>query len=371
MNKRTKLYLTIMTALIILDLMHSGLAASFYSIADLPKVEQDGWHQTYEAKGRTIIVDVDIEIPSVDRFPIVEVAFPGVMPIFDDRAEVWTQDETAINITVQDSIEIFQGTESGQPTRYLEPNAMPENNPFTPEQAKIFIDTFLAQYDPLLGTQEYEMKAFFANSRMYKIVSMGTDGAILDYEKPVSKVGAYSYDVLQKFHGIPYLAYYAPRSVPRADDNLPFPPSGMIGGYIANENNYSILFEPAKEVALYADDVPLVSFEKCKTELEQLISAGLLREVYSVRLGYMAHQNPDNLGKSFLLLPVWYVRGKLVEKATAPDDPTMESALGEYFPMCRGTELIFLAQTGEYKNPQDASIRRDYADNIITWDDIQ
>lgn len=46
-------------------------AAEMVSIADISEETKDGWHQTYEAHGRSIVVDADIVIPEVQAVPIL------------------------------------------------------------------------------------------------------------------------------------------------------------------------------------------------------------------------------------------------------------------------------------------------------------
>lgn len=371
MRARKKFFMVLVVILIFLSIVSPSLAEQYRSIKDLREEVQNGWHQTYEAHGRTILVDVDIDVPETDAFPIVEITFPGIMPIFDARAVVDDLNERALNITVEEAEGFFQSTKSGQATMYLEPDALPENNPFTPDDAMDFLQQFTNQYNSVLGDQKYEVAVFAAQSKYYKVVDQDMYKTVLDYDKPLSQVGAYLVSMRQLFHDIPYLAYYAPRGAPKKDDGLPYPPFGKLVGYIANDNNYSLLFEPAKEVGVVVDDVPMVTFQKCKAVMEGLIEDGLLRTLYSVSLGYMAHQNPNNLGKSFLLLPVWYVRCELVDKANAPDIPMLEGAAGEFSRKYNGSQVIISAQTGEYKSPYDTDMTRDYADHIITWNEVK
>ena len=42
---------------------------------------KDGWHQTYETKWRTVRVDVDIEVPEVEAFPVVKVRRMGPIDV--------------------------------------------------------------------------------------------------------------------------------------------------------------------------------------------------------------------------------------------------------------------------------------------------
>ena len=47
----------------------------YYSIADLKAQTADGWHQTYEAHGRTITVDVPVQVPDVEELSGIGAAY--------------------------------------------------------------------------------------------------------------------------------------------------------------------------------------------------------------------------------------------------------------------------------------------------------
>ena len=56
-----------------------------YAIHELPCVTSSHWQETYEAYGRTISVDVEIEIPSVETAPVILVQAASPLP--DARVE--------------------------------------------------------------------------------------------------------------------------------------------------------------------------------------------------------------------------------------------------------------------------------------------
>ena len=51
-----------------------------YSIRELPGVTFPRWQEIYEAYGRTIPVDVEIEIPSVETAPVILVQAASPLP---------------------------------------------------------------------------------------------------------------------------------------------------------------------------------------------------------------------------------------------------------------------------------------------------
>ncbi|MDO4838609.1 MAG: hypothetical protein Q4B32_09490 [Clostridia bacterium] len=71
-------------SLLLLPLVAHG-ETQYYSISDLPSVPSARWKETYQAYGRTIDVDVEIEIPDVDTAPVLLVR--NVMPINEKIAQ--------------------------------------------------------------------------------------------------------------------------------------------------------------------------------------------------------------------------------------------------------------------------------------------
>ena len=60
---------------ILLGLSGGAYAAKndWHTVQELREMTREGWHQTYETKWRTVQVDVDIEVPDVEAFPIIKV----------------------------------------------------------------------------------------------------------------------------------------------------------------------------------------------------------------------------------------------------------------------------------------------------------
>ena len=58
--------------LLLVPLLAHG-ETQYYSITELRKVKSTHWEKTYKAYGRTIDVNVDIEIPSTNAAPVIVV----------------------------------------------------------------------------------------------------------------------------------------------------------------------------------------------------------------------------------------------------------------------------------------------------------
>ena len=63
-------------------ILHSAYAdIQMYSIAELNRMGQPEWKETYQAYGRSVEVDCLIDIPDVSQFPVLTVQ---VMPPVDE-----------------------------------------------------------------------------------------------------------------------------------------------------------------------------------------------------------------------------------------------------------------------------------------------
>ena len=57
-----------------------ALAEEFYTINEVRQQAAAGWHETYEAYGRTIVADVEPEIPNATQIPIEKLEFARMTP---------------------------------------------------------------------------------------------------------------------------------------------------------------------------------------------------------------------------------------------------------------------------------------------------
>ena len=66
-----KRYLLWIMLVCLLPLGGAGAEVQRYAIRDLPAVTSPRWEQTYTAYGRTIQVSEEVQIPRVDRAPVL------------------------------------------------------------------------------------------------------------------------------------------------------------------------------------------------------------------------------------------------------------------------------------------------------------
>lgn len=124
----------------------------YCTVQALREVTQDGWHQTYETQWHTVQIDVDIDVPDVEAFPIIRVTCP---PLLDEST--LTNADVIVNRTGDISIQF--GADPQEACKDLDaidfreirsfstetPDCMPENNPLS--YAEAYAITKQALYD--------------------------------------------------------------------------------------------------------------------------------------------------------------------------------------------------------------------------------
>ncbi len=333
----------------------------------------EGWHATYEAFGRTVTVDIPVQVPQTDAFPAltaVEMPPSGSAP-FNDGDEMLTVGcESFANATGEfrvdtPSMETIhaaarQANPQGHSRRMdVKVNLVPLNE-LDWDAAYSYNNTAtVRQTDDLMADM---LSRFFP------------DGDIrLTPHWVYARSGVYLYDKrTDTFSGDPWPDFYPPLIVyyDQVIGGIPLLSTAagsfysFTGDTRAKEKNYvggvAILQELAdigltdiycslqaqllKPTGTLAEDLPLCGFDKVLDTYETLIKAGKLRTVDSLRLGYMAWQK----GESFTLLPVWAAEGELFQTAEAEYamQPTQNSSGPVEYRM-----ILVNAQTGEWIDP--------------------
>lgn len=338
-----------------------GSNAEYVALPALRDEVQDGWHETYEFNGRTIVVDIDPTVPDIDKFPIIQVErISGVLPHSDD-VTVISSDTDGIVIEKRSNNEAFcYGY--GEPYYYLEPNAQVENSPMTAQEAGDFLREIALKYQSQYGSFGLEARPVVSASREYAVLKSKSGEKIgIDSEKPMTEMGHYSIWFYQTFHGIPKLESRSMGPPENFQVDVPGPICEIYGN-VASEDNYSLVVFAGREVEVREEDVPLISFAPVKAEIERLMREGYLREIYEVSLGYNAISDPQNPRSQYLFVPVWRVRGLVYDRPGAPDQVLSETDQ-VLIPYAGGQTLSIDAQTGEVV----VSTLRDY----ITWTQLE
>ena len=151
--------------------------------------------------------------------------------------------------------------------------------------------------------------------------------------------------------------------------------SCMDSRFSSEENYRTMNGKLAKVRTVEYADVPLASLENVLTGIEKEIEKGNLREVYSIRLGYVLYSNPDMTDHAWAI-PRWVVSALYVTKGDQKhwEREQRDNAKhgyenppwGEFY----SEDILVDAQSGElliFTLGDDTT----YAvPKIITWDDI-
>jgi hypothetical protein len=196
--------------------------------------------------------------------------------------------------------------------------------------------------------------------------------------------GYYHLNMRQCFHGIPLMASICETYTDPFDQlwgeildekDAPYMyilvrrdvDHGLVRGSVYSEDSWNIVAHLYAETELLCQDMPLVSFDAVKSQVEDLINKGYVRWINSVTLGY-AQFKTGNMD-DFALVPSWVVwceyipAGPLAEKEYGVNDSelTFDGNNGFYRP------LIINAQTGKLYNPESTEPGRIICPDLNAW----
>ena len=361
--------------------------AEFVTITQVKEQTAQGWHKTYQAQGRSLAVDISVQVPPVEKFPLLS-ALPmplsSKVPRTDENrgAEVGTA--LVVNSPTlfvwgshQPRVIAQAAAKAAQPPSGMDTPTIicrlnqldldtpyAYGNPATVRQAQSFLYDKWAEFFPEQGAVRLEPRWIMAY------------GPLRKYDEAT---GEYSGDPWPEFdpplqvyfdqylHDIPVLGFavnsYITYTGPKKAETRAFLGAGAIlqqqDGIGLPDPNCHAQFSLVKELTASPDDLPLCSFEKAVRTYEELIEKGQLRSVESLRLGYIAWYEQKE-ATSFILLPTWVLEGDLYKDAQEKDKGSREH---KPFGM-----VLVNAQTGELLYPWNNSPNRAYkAPPVIRW----
>lgn len=365
--------------------------AANQSVCDIYEQAASGWHQTYDAYGRTITVDIPIQVPDVDTFPVVTVIPTQALdsiPVTDwhgytqddvcffneDGFFRWDTPTQAIKSAAaqQSSIEAPQGMIAKQLVVQFNQldldTAYAYSNISTVRDLNTMILTKWNEFFPnvTISLMPHWVEAY-GEMRYY---DRNTDAFYGDPWTDFQGVLMVHFD--QVMNDIPILCYASTSFTQYAGTvNNEIRYVGAIAIAQGMEDigldamYYSMQYSLVTEAQELVADVPLIDLDQVIATYEQLITEGKLRSVSSLRLGYVAWRNKDD-PQSHTLTPTWVLEGELFSSSSADYGvhPTQESITPtEYGP------ILVNAQTGELINPWDSSSNRSYnVPEIIQWE---
>lgn len=268
------------------------------SVAELRAQTPARWTQTYQAHGRTIAVDVPIEIPDVPRIPIFHATKGKAVFPKEVRAEYGTNHGDRPGV-----FDGFLGKQLLRPVRsgeiYLQsddysdgqfPAVPAEDNPNSFEHAlRVVSDRITALTGFVYGQDFFLIHARVRGRRYLR-------------GKPTTDMGTYSMGFRQHFGGMTLS-----KSSCAYED--------LAATYYDDENLQICIVYAFDGYEQVLDDVPLAPFSEVQKTLEAEIQAGRLRSVEGVRLCYRSVLESKKDGHHYKLVPVWEIAGQWAKDA--------------------------------------------------------
>jgi hypothetical protein len=367
----------VFTIVLMLFVQQGSVLASesnYVTLDELREQTKFGWHQEYSYKGEVIEVDAKVVLPETDKVPIVRVKWAhDLMPINEPENAVILQADNGIGFfaMVESKPGVFWNnvpSGSGESVIYYERSAQAENSPLSPSDAVDFLYQKVSPY--LLETgSDIRITEILATSRRYAFQKADRSGISLDFQKPLNQMGAYEIVASQMFHGIPLVQLR-----PQFTDVIKTEPviaeaMGDIEFTIASNVDYGFYLYPAVEDQLLVPSAPLSTFASVQATCEKLIESGYIRNIFDISLEYTVMLNPDDVGNTYILLPMWVVSGIIVDNP-ASTTPVYSDEEMARFRANRHQTILINAQTATYLNPKDTSKTRWYG-SYITWDEVK
>ena len=356
-------------------------ADSLMSVSDLrDQVEASGgrWTQTYTSvRGETISVDVVLNVPDVETFPVLRTSWFSALP--DEFLNDYGVDENgqkpkyarwyALNdrygyIVVNHDWDFVLGYgESGSGKHFEYPGRMLPHDNLDWSRPYAFandlpIDEAFGFMKQVVGRcyTRYGM-AFYEPDLRYILLE---DPPLCEGVQ-IREKGAYTFQCYEDMHGIPMLQIVGQG----CNTITPFYTFRII-----SQNSYSFNCKLHRELELLIDDVPLLSFDKIKPAFEEMIRDGRLRDVYEVRLGYLAVYEEGKMeNEVFRLIPCWMLSAEYYKSSKVESTVWDEDEWGSpIYPNLGTTERIVInAQTGKVIDQNASNKENKKLFSVKTW----
>ena len=345
-----KRFATMMGALLLMPTL--ALANSdMVSISELrQQVEAMGrWTQTYEAHGRTIEVDIPIYIPNEKELAVYDCsAYTEYIknPNSDDKNNVYSYNENLRELTKEKDgtseadIEVYgKGTELrimlNNPEDLLGKNkndnikikeygfyqyqvddkvTYAENNEMSLEEAEKYLEEIVEYFikDEYNGIDIDYIK-IAGRGRKTKSYTDEELGEYVDYYPK----GSYFFNYYQVLHKIPIMMTIIATLNNKQENKIYgdlFEYWGTTGGIcqIMDRNAFWLTVKWMKVEKVHNEKVKLLPIENVISALEKEIEDGHIRNVYSLKLGYIIYLNEES-PKTYTLYPMWVLDCDYVE----------------------------------------------------------
>ena len=379
----------------------TSLAERYIHVNELVNENLTHWDaQCKTIRGEIIPIDVDILIPDVELFPVIEAEYAdpsALLPktksgepneIDEDYAYAnkkgsfvlqypyskkyakWLQEARNKGIDLTEGNPISIVYQIGQ---YDLDVPYASLNPYTPNDLLFMVEDTLEHYfsDRDFGITPSRLEVQVCHDDYLKNEETGI------WER-VNYEDKYALDMQlwfnQQIQGVPIIAWGYEGFLNWGGDMKKGEGQGSLGGYAfinplshigRKDYSWRILLKLLQVRDIVQQDVPLAPVSKVIQTAEEYIRDGKLRSVDSFRLGYTVWLNNNG---SMTLFPTWAIEGLVFENSETefeyPPEWSDRYAL-EY-------QYLFInAQTGEIIDPLNKTADRAYhPPKLITWKEI-
>ncbi|NLO84261.1 MAG: hypothetical protein GX096_02365 [Clostridiales bacterium] len=366
MMKTVSLFLLI--CLILLQPANILAVGNYATLEDIKQEAMKGWHQSYEAHGRTIAIDVStIKIPKVQQVPVYKLSSAG--PVADDLL-------AGLNVVNNAGfLNAAAGNLWGETykARYVDYKI---NEYFTLENARwemrtdgsemTLQDAYDFSYalihriygEELAGTLQLE--GIHVLGKIYAIKP--EDHSLQD---ALTQNGSYTFHYRQYLGAIPIFQGDGP-VFEKAVKNEPYLDiSCSAETEVFSTQDYALFGGIARIQETLHEDIPLSPIGTLIAVLEDEISAGRLRAVESIELGYLIYHDKTSLDIGWAI-PTWKcVAEYYVDETGAPY--TSLEADGTVSTIPRISPIYIPAQN-PYLDLFSVDSARKTAPSIMTWE---
>ena len=383
---KTKIFSNIVILMIVLLLSITAKAENRFTIPEIyEQYNGQRWQESFQTvRNETVTIDAPFIIPNVESAPVIRVTtHRGLDETVYDEYGRYPKDYRKINEVnwirsdnVDITIAMDQNWEFNIPDKYagrchfwgdvfmpdeIDWSLKAENNDMTIGEAYVRVTAKLNEIMESYGGGGIGMQL-----RDAYIVGLYKDK---DNAPLVDHCG-YGFDFKQVIRGIPargnaHLTYQHGRM--RTNHRWEGVYDNWINLEISSPVSYSMSVHLWQEESILHEDIPIVSFEKGKAQVEKMIRDGLIRHIRRIQLGYVAYVEPDHNTKHWILVPTWVVDCDWFP--SAKDGFWKEEFEDEANPYARsGAHLLYInAQTGKLLDPMDTAKKRSDVPQILTW----
>ena len=389
---------------------------NMYGIKELQN-QRRSWNESYEAKGRTVQVDIPIIVPDVEEFPVFLVE--PYYAVYEQRLtrdgtmlekigeDGWWSVYTESNLLLEEGItgeakaldlDDFEQVnfnanyssprdEHNLNTKYTSKFFYPyeidqadiyaEDNPASLENAVTNLEKIIGYFypeEPAVMVDRVELR-----SRLHKVKGID-DYNLGDYVEDYPS-GTYNLSIREMMDGIPIYVDVGDRlSLDLASDkgkkgvndfwrkNVKLWRVGDNYFEFMNRSRFELDAVWLKRVNKIEEDVPLQNVDVIINNLEKEIEKGKIRKIYALKLGYCVYFS-DEGENIYTIYPVWMCECDYTESAKEElkkFEQVQDDRKQYYY-----KQLVINAQTGQIEPYLIKKQELAYCPQIITWESLK